>query len=232
MERDYAQALNLSLGDRLRYRAADREVEVTVASLREVSWDSFRPNFFLLVPPRLLADFPVSYITSLYLPRSENSTLRQLVRQFPNVTDIDVDAVLAQVRRLVERVNLALQYIFLFTIAAGLVVLFAAIHTSRYERRQEIALLRALGVAKPRLTAGLLAEFGILGLLAGLVGSLAASALGWALARGLLDIPYHVNPWVWVTGVVTAVVVVVSAGYLSARADLNAPPWQPLRESP
>jgi putative ABC transport system permease protein len=231
VEQRYAEALGLRLGDRLRYRAADREVEVTVASFRTVSWDTFRPNFFLLVPPKLLEGYPVSYITSLHLPRDEMATLQKLVRAFPNITDIDVDAVLQQVRKLVERVNMALQYIFLFTIAAGLVVLYAAVHTSRDERRQEIALLRTLGAQGPRLAAGLMAEFATLGALAGLVGAVAASGLGWALATLVLDVPYHFNAWVWIAGILSASVVVVGAGILSARSDLRTPPWQILRET-
>ena len=101
-----------------------------------------------------------------------------MVRAFPNITDIDVDTVLRQVRTLVERINMSLQYIFLFTIAAGLVVLYAAVHTSRDERRQEIALLRTLGAQGPRLAADLMAEFATLGALAGLLGAVAASGLG------------------------------------------------------
>ena len=230
VEQGYAEALGLSLGDELTYRIADKEVTVIVSNMRSVAWDSFRPNFFLLVPPGLLKEFPASYITSLYLPREQNDKLRAVIKRFPNISDIDVDALLQQVRRVLSKVNNALQFIFVFTLAAGIVVLWAALNTTRSERRKEIAILRALGSRWRDLRTGLITEFVVLGSLAGLVGAFAAAAVGWGLSRFLFDIPYQGNIVLWLVGVAGAIVLVVGASVLAIRADLKTPPWHSLRE--
>lgn len=231
VEQGYAAALSLNLGDKLVYRIADRAVTVTVSNFRSVAWDSFRPNFFLLVPPRLLQGFPSSYITSLYLPRQQNDKLRMVIKRFPNITDIDVDALLNQVRRVLDKVNTALEFIFMFTLAAGLVVLWAALHATKAERRKEIAILRALGAQSKELRTGLITEFVVLGTLAGLAGAFAAAVVGWGLARFLFELPYQGNVLLWIVGVVAAVLLVVGTSLLAIRSDLNTPPWQTLRDS-
>ena len=230
VEQGYAEALALKLGDELVYRVADRELTVTVTNFRSVAWDSFRPNFFLIVPPRLLQDFPSSYITSLYLPREQNEKLRAVIKRFPNITDIDVDALLNQVRRVLDKINTALEFVFLFTLAAGLAVLWAALHATKAERRKEIAILRALGAPGKKLRIGLITEFIVLGTLAGLAGAFAAAVVGWGLAQFLFDLPYQSNVLLWIVGIASAVLLVVATSLIAVRSDLNTPPWQTLRE--
>ncbi len=179
----------------------------------------------------MLADFPSSYITSLYLPREQNRKLKAVIERFPNVTDIDVDALLTQVRFVLDKINSALQFIFVFTLAAGIVVLWAAINTTRAERRKEIAVLRALGARSTELRAGLVTEFVVLGTLAGIVGALAAAVVGWGLSRFLFDLPYQSNVTLWFIGVVLAIILVVVASLWTIRSDLRTPPWQTLRDS-
>jgi putative ABC transport system permease protein len=231
VEREYARSLGLVVGDELTYRIADQEVTLRVFSLRKVGWDSFRPNFFLLVPPGLLKDFPASYITSLYLPRDQNDRIKSIIKHFPNITDIDVDALLDQVRRVLDKVNNALQFIFVFTLAAGIVVLWAALNASRSARRKEIAVLRALGARSADIRGGFLAEFILLGLLSGLVGASAAAGFGFGLSRFVFDLPYQANYLLWAVGAALAVVMVVCASMLAIRGDLKTPPWQTLRDS-
>lgn len=231
VEHGYAEALGLGLGDKLVYRIGGQEVTVAVSNFRSVAWDSFRPNFFLLVPPKLLQHFPSSYITSLYLPRDQNEKLRAVIKRFPNITDIDVNALLNQVRRVLDKVNTALEFIFLFTLAAGLVVLWAALHATKAERRREIAILRALGAQSKELRAGLLTEFVVLGVLAGIAGAFAAAVVGWGLSRFLFDLPYQGDILLWVAGVGAAVLLVVTTSLVAIRSDLNTPPWQTLRET-
>jgi len=229
VERRYAEALRLRIGDKLRYRVGDHEIDVTIANLRTVSWDSFAPNFFLLVPPALLKDVPASFITSIFLPREQFNVLRALVDEFPNITDIDVDALLAQARRILDRVNMALQYIFLFTLAAGLVVLYTAIHAGSVERRQGLAVMRALGARRGQLVTSLLWEYWVLGLLAGLVGAFAATTAGWILSTWVFDMPFRLNAWVWVWGAAASAVIVMVSGWWGSRRVLGTPPWQVLR---
>lgn len=231
VERDYARSLGLELGDELTYRIADKEVSLKISNLRRVGWDSFRPNFFLLVPPGLLTDFPASYITSLYLQRDQNDRIKAVIKRFPNITDIDVDALLAQVRRVLDKVNNALQFIFVFTLSAGIVVLWSALNASRAARRKEIAVLRVLGARSKEIRRGFVAEFVLLGLLSGLVGASGAAAFGYGLSRFVFDLPYQLNVLLWAAGSAIAVAMVVGASMLAIRGDLKAAPWQTLRET-
>jgi putative ABC transport system permease protein len=231
VEQQYAEALELRLGDKLKYRIADQEITVTVSNLRAVAWDSFRPNFFLLVPPALLSGYPTSYITSLYVPRSRAYQLSALIKKFPNVTNIDVDALLQQVRRLIDRVNSVLEYIFLFTVLAGIVVLYAAIQTTQGERRQEVAILRTLGATRRQLSIGMVSEFVVMGALAGGVGALAAMMTGYAISEYLLSIPYRLHIRTWLVGVGAAATIVTAAGILGTYRLWRTPPWHILREN-
>lgn len=231
VEHDYARALGLSIGDVLTYRVADKTFDVRVASLREVSWDSFRPNFFLLVPPDLLDGFPRSYITSFHLPSGQGALIARMIERFPNVTDIDVDAILQQVRRLMERIDWSLQFIFVFALLAGALVLVAAVQTTRTERRREIAVLRALGAQRGQLRLGLLTEFAALGLLSGLLGAVSAGLIGFGLARFLFHVSYQWSVAPWLIGALGGGACIALIGYLASRPDIKATAWQVLRQS-
>jgi len=229
IEERYARALGIQIGDRLKYQIADRSIELSVSSLRKVSWDTFKPNFFLITPPGLLEQFPSTYITSLYEPSGRTGLIDQLVRRYPNVTDINVNAILKQVRLVIDRINYALEFLFLFTIVAGLVVLYAAIYTSRADRIQQLALLRTLGAERRKLIVALLAEFFSLGLIAGLMGALAASTVGYLVGETLLGLNFKLDSSVWLAGIGGGIAIVTIAGVATTRGLLNSPPWQTLR---
>jgi len=230
VEKGLADRLGLKLGDTMAWRIADREITLTIASVRTVEWDTFRANFFVLTPPGVLEDFPATFMTSFHLPPDSRDTLAQLVRRFPNVTVIDVDAIMRQVRDIMDRVNLSVEYVFLFTLLAGLTVLYSAIQSTQDERLYESALLRTLGASRRHVLKGLLAEFGALGLLAGILAAFAASAAGLVLARQVFELDYLVNPWLWVVGLAGGAVGVGLFGILGARFVLNRPPLASLRE--
>jgi len=230
VEKSLAERLGLKLGDQLLWRIADRELRLTVTSLRTVEWDTFRANFFVVTPPGVLDGYPATYMTSFHLPANDRDTLAQLVRQFPNVTVIDVDAIMTKVRNIMDRVNLSVEYVFLFTLLAGLTVLYSAIQSTQDERLYESALLRTLGASRGHVLKGLLAEFSALGLLAGTLAALAASVAGLVLARQVFELEYLVNPWLWVIGLMGGALGVGLFGVLGARFVLNRPPLQSLRE--
>jgi putative ABC transport system permease protein len=230
VEKGLAERLGLKLGDALGFRIADREIALTISSLRSVEWDSFRANFFVIAPPGVLDGYPASYITSFHLSPAQRALLGPLVRAFPNVTVIDVDAIMTQVREIMDRVNLSVQYVFLFTLLAGLTVLYSAIQSTQDERLYESALLRTLGASRAHVLKGLAAEFGALGLLSGTLAALAASAAGLVLARRVFELDYLVNPWLWVVGLGGGALGVGLFGVLGARFVLNRPPLQSLRE--
>jgi putative ABC transport system permease protein len=221
--------LKLRIGDTLTLEIAGKQTTLQVYNTRKVRWDSFRPNFFLAVPPGVLEDSgAVQWITSFYLPPAQRSLLRELVRQFPNVTALDLDAALAQVRSIVDRIVAALELLFGATLAAGVVVMLAVIEGSRADRARETALLRALGASSRVILQGLLAEYAALGLLAGGVAAIAAQALAWVLAVRVFEIPYGPRPVLWLAGAASGCLLVTAIGWLSLRGVLRTPPRQVL----
>jgi len=227
---EYQEALGLKLGDTLDFDIAGEPLSARVASIRKVRWDSFRPNFFLVFPPHLLDGAAGTYMTSLYLTPAQRPQLADLVRRFPTISVFDVDAILKQIREIMDRASLAVQYVFLFTLAAGIVVLLAAVQSTRDERRYESAMLRTLGASRATVLKGVAAEFSALGFLAGTLGAFGASAVGWLLARRLFSLPYELDPWVWLIGLVCGTVLVGVAGTLATQRVVRAPPVMTLRD--
>ncbi len=229
VEQGIADTLGIDLGDRLQFSVAGRTIEGRVTNLRSVDWDSFRVNFFVLGTPALLADQPASYITSFHLPPAQRELLADLVRAFPNVTVIDVDAIMSRVRGIIERVSLAVEFVFGFTLLAGFVVLLAAIQATHDERLRESALLRMLGATRGQVREAQAAEFLALGLLAGLLAALAASVIGYVLAEHIFHFEWRANPWLWLAGIAAGTLGVGAAGWWGTRRVLARAPLQTLR---
>lgn len=231
VEEGIADTLRLRLGDRLTYDVAGSTFEATITSLRKVEWDTFRANFFVVAPPALLKDFPVSFMTSIFVPPGQTATLNELVHAFPNMVVIDVAQIMAQVQKMMDQVAAAVQFVFLFTLAAGLLVLYAAIAGTRDEREFEAAIMRTLGASRRQIAAAQFAEFTLMGTLAGLLAAGGASALGYTLALKVLSVPFTANHWIWLIGAVAGGAGVAAAGMLGARRVLAAPPLQSLRRA-
>ncbi len=229
---EYQEALGLKLGDTLRFDVAGESLTVRIASIRKVRWDSFRPNFFLVFPPGLLDGAAGTYMTSVYLTAAQRPALVGLVKRFPTVSVFDVDAILKQIRDIMDRASLAVQYVFLFTLAAGVVVLLAAVQATRDERRYESAMLRTLGASRMTVLQGVAAEFSALGFLSGTLAAVGASGVGWILARRLFSLEYSFDPWVWVFGLVCGTVLVGVSGTLATRRVVNTAPVVTLRDEP
>ena len=145
VEEDIAKTIGINLGDTLTYDIAGSTFSAKVTSLRKVNWDSFRVNFFVVTPPGVLDEYPVSYITSFYIPPQQMELTNQLIKAFPNLLVIDVATIIAQVQKMIEQVTKAVEFVFLFTLLAGLAVLYAAIISTQDERIHEAAIFRALG---------------------------------------------------------------------------------------
>ncbi len=230
VEEGLARELGIALHDTLRFQIAGQDLEARVTSLRGVEWDSFRVNFFVVFPSGVLDAYPATWITSFHLPSGQKPLLAELVRQYPSVTVLDVEALMNKVREIMDRVIAAVEYVFLFTLAAGLVVLYAAIQATQDERRFESAVLRTLGARRVVVRESLLAEFATLGLLAGVLAAAAATVLSFVLATQVFEFPYRWNPWIWLLGAGAGVAGVGLAGLLGARSALSQPPWRALRE--
>jgi putative ABC transport system permease protein len=231
VEQDYAGLLGLKLGDTLTYDVAGEEVSAKVTSLRDVRWDSFQPNFFVVFSPGVLEGVTGTLITSVHVASAQRPALVDLVRKFPEVTVVDIDALLVQVRQVMDRAALAVQYVFLFTLLAGLVVLLAAAQATRDERRFESAILRTLGASRMVVLKGVAAEFVVLGLLAGILAAAGASVAGFFLARRIFDLAYTPDPAVWFAGIAGGALLVGVAGVLAARSAVTQPPIATLRQT-
>ncbi|MGA2187519.1 MAG: FtsX-like permease family protein [Steroidobacteraceae bacterium] len=227
---EYQETLGLKLGDKLTFDVAGEPLSVVVASIRKIRWDSFRPNFFLVFPPKLLDGAAGTYMTSVYLTQAQRPALADLVRQHPSISVFDVDAILKQIRTIMDRATLAVQYVFLFTLAAGVVVLLAAVQSTRDERRYESAMLRTLGASRATVLQGVAAEFSALGFLSGTLAAFGATGVGWILARRLFSQQFEVDPWVWILGLVCGTILVGLSGTLATRRVVNTPPIMTLRD--
>jgi putative ABC transport system permease protein len=230
LEEGIAQTLGVKLGDVLTYDIVGTRISARVESLRKVDWDSFRVNFFALYPPGMLDGLPTTYIAAARAPADDPGWLNGLLAQFPNVLAIDVGELLRQVRAIVEQVARAVEFVFLFTLAGGVLVLEAAIAATQDERLYDAAVLRTLGASRRQLRAAQLAEFLALGMLSGLVASGGATATAYVLADRVFHIPFEWNPWLWVIGVVAGGLGVAVAGWAGTRRILRQPPLALLRQ--
>ena len=227
---EFQEELGLKLGDRLSFDVAGESVEATIASVRKVRWDGFRPNFFLVFAPGVLDSATGTFMTSVHLEPAQRPALAELVRRFPSVTVFDVGALLDEVRSIMDRASIAVEYVFSFTLLAGLIVLFAAVQATRDERRYESAVLRTLGASRRTVLLGVGVEFVALGFLAGALAASAASAIGWLVATRLFGLGYHFDPALWLIGLLAGAVIVGVAGTLATRSVVSTAPAMSLRE--
>lgn len=229
VEAELAESLQLQLGDRLRFNVGGIEREAQVTSLRQVDWDSFQPNFYMIFEPQTLQDLPATYLTSFYLPPGQDAELIKLSRAFPSVTLLQVDALLAQLRSILAQVTLAIEYVLLFVLAAGITVLLAGLQATLDERIRQGALLRALGAERRLLISARRAEFGLLGAAAGLLAALGCELVSFLLYRYAFDMSWQPHPWLLLLPLIGALLIGL-AGVLGTRRALNASPLSVLRE--
>jgi putative ABC transport system permease protein len=230
VESGIAETLGLKMGDTLRFDIGGKQVESRITSLRKVDWGSMRANFFVMYPVAHLADVPVTYLAAYRAPDAKGFD-NALVREFPNITNVDTSATLAQVQRVLGQVVRAVEFLFGFTLAAGLVVLFAAVTATREERAREYAIMRAVGARASLLRQVQRAELAGVGLLAGVLASGVAMAVGWALARYVFDFAWTAALWVPVAGGAAGAVLALVAGWWGLRDVLRRPVVETLRRA-
>jgi putative ABC transport system permease protein len=229
VERDIGEALGLRLGDVLTYDVAGEPISGRVTSLRKVAWDTFQPNFFMVFSPGVLDQATGTFITSVHLAPAARTMLVDLVRRFPEVTIIDVEAMLAQIRSVMDKASLAVQYVFLFTLFSGVTVLLAAVQSTREERRYESAMLRTLGASRRVVLQGVAAEFTTLGLLAGILAATGATIAAYLLATHVFNLEYRFDLVPWVVGLLAGAALVGVSGTLATRSVIDHPPVSTLR---
>lgn len=229
VEQGLARKLGMSLGDTLTFDVAGTRVDGVVSSLREVPWDSFRVNFFVLATPSMLTGQQAGLVTSFYLPPRDQAFANLLVHRFPNITLIDVSEVLSELRDVVDRIAHAVEALFTLTLAAGVLVLWAALAATRDERLFDAALLRALGASHRQVRTVILAELAWLGLFTGAVAGVGATAVGALAASRLFDLPFVLDWSLLPLGAGVGLVLVPLAGWPLVRRVLNQAPAIVLR---
>ena len=245
VEEGIAKTLKLQLGDTLRFDMAGVLHEARITSVRRVDWTSMRANFFVMYPVSRMTtdagvDVPTTYIAAFRAPQRVPVTSadkpapsfdNQLVQRFPNVTNVDMGATLNQIQSVLGQVVSAVEFLFLFTLVAGLVVLFAAVSATREERAREYAVLRALGASNQLLVNVQRAELAGVGALAGFLATCVAMLMGWALARFAFEFQWTASPWVPLLGAVVGALLALAAGWLGLRDVLRRPVVQTLRQA-
>ena len=225
-----AKTLGLKLGDVLRFDIAGLLYESRITSIRHVDWSSMRVNFFVIIPRGQMDDVPTTYIAAFRAPEIQGFD-NNLLKQFPNVTNVDMGAALKQVQGVLEQVVGAVEFLFLFTLATGLVVLFAAVTATREERAREYAVLRALGASNRLLAQVQRAELAGVGALAGFLATSVAVAMGWGLARYAFEFSWSPSPWAPLIGAVVGALLALAAGWWGLREVLSRPVVQTLRQA-
>lgn len=230
VEEGIAKTLGLSMGDALTFDIGGTQVVSKITSLRKVDWGSMRANFFVMYPVSSLPDVPATYMSAYKAPATKGFD-NALVRAFPNVTNVDMSLTINQVQRVLDQVIRAVEFLFGFTLAAGLVVLFAAVTATREERAREFAIMRALGARSSLLRQVQRAELAGVGMLAGFLASIVAIVVGWALAKYVFEFTWTASLWVPLAGSVLGALLALAAGWWGLRSVLNTPVVATLRQA-
>ena len=231
VEQGIAQTLGLKLGDTMRFDMGGLQVDAKITSLRKLEWGSMRANFFVVINPAAMRDAPTTWMTAFHLPARGVGLANTLTRTYPNLTVIDVSGIIRQLQEVLDQVVTAVEFLFLFTLASGVLVLYAALMGSTAERTREAGLLRALGATRSQLASAQRIEFALVGGLSGLLAATGAAGLGWALAEYQFKFPWHFEPQVWAAGLLVGAVCALIGGWLGLRNVLRQPPLQTLREA-
>ncbi len=231
VEEGLAKTLGLKLGDRMGFDIAGQVTEGRITSLRRVDWGSMRANFFVMFPRAAMPELPATTIAAFRAPGTDAQFDNRLSRDFPNITNIDVSASIAEVQRVLDQVIRGVEILFAFALAAGLAVLFAAVTATRETRAREFAVMRAMGAPRSLLTRVQRAELFGVGALAGALASFAAIAVGWALARYAFEFEWNASPWVPVIGSLAGALLALAAGWWGLRQVLQRPVVETLRRA-
>ncbi len=230
VEEEFAKTLGWSLGDRVAFDIAGQRIDARITSLRKVEWESFKPNFFVVFSPGALDDYPASYITAVKIPKESTRFTANLVERFPNLSVIDIDAILTQVKSIGDQVAMVVQVVFWFSLAAGVLVLMAAVSASQDERLREGGVMRALGGSRRQLRLAQASEFAAIGLLSGLVAAIAATILAGVVATRVFNLPWETNWTMAAAGAAIGMAAALAAGLFATRRVLDVAPSVTLRE--
>jgi putative ABC transport system permease protein len=230
IEQKLAEDLGVSMGDIITYAIGATQLEARIISLRQVEWDTMNPNFFMIFAPHDLDEYSTTYLTSFYLSAQQQPILRGLLRAYPHVTVLEVDLILEQLRKIIKQVSLAVEYILYFALAAGLMVLFAAVFASMDERIYLGVILRSFGASRSMIRIAQLSEFFTLGFLSGLLAVILSEIINWNVYLWVFKLDYTPTPILWLIVPFASALLVTAAGMFSSRQVLRESPMQVLRK--
>jgi putative ABC transport system permease protein len=231
VESGIAERLGWKLGDELTFAVGAERFSARISSLRKLRWDSMKVNFFVIAPPALLEGFPASFISAFHLEPGAEALVSELATRFPNVTVIDAAAAVRQAQDVVDQLINAVQFVFLFALAAGLLVLYSALVATEDERRREAAVMRVYGASRAHVTGTQRAEFLAMGAIAGLLATIGAAAIGQLLARRVFELDLPPSAALLLAGPLAGLALLSLNAWLSSRKVLRAPPALTLRDS-
>jgi putative ABC transport system permease protein len=231
VEQGIAERLGWKLGDELTFAVGSERFTARITSLRKLRWDSMKINFFVITPPAVLEGFPAAFISAFRLEQSQDPVVNELATRFPNLTVVDVAAAVRQAQDIIDRLVAAVQFVFLFALGAGLLVLYSALVATEDERRREAAVMRVYGASRAQVTGTQRAEFLAMGAIAGLLATIGAAVIGQILARRVFELDLPPSPALWITGPLAGLALLSLNAWLSSRKVLRASPAITLRDS-
>jgi len=229
LEDDYAEDLGLKIGDVLTFDIAGQRLTAEVTNLRQLDWESMRPNFFIIFSPGALENFPATYMTSFYLEPEKKRFLNELLSAYPTITVIEVDALIAQIKSIIDRVTQAVELVLGLVLASGCLVLVASIQASKDGRMSEHALVRTLGGSRKLITGSLAIEFATLGLFSGIVAVVGAELTVAILQVQVFQLGFSLHPWLWFAGPIAGALLILCVGMIGTRSLISSPPIMVLR---
>jgi putative ABC transport system permease protein len=231
VEEGVARVLGWKLGDELQFAVAGESFSARITSLRKLRWDSMRVNFFVIAPPRLLEGFPASFISAFRVEPGREALLNELVQRFPNITVVDVGAAVRQAQDVIDKLISAVQFVFMFALVAGVLVLYSALVATEDERRREAAVMRVYGASRAQVAGSQRAEFLAMGAIAGLLATLGAAAIGQIIARRVFELDLPPSLALWIAGPLAGIALLSLNAWLSSRKVLRASPALTLRDA-
>jgi putative ABC transport system permease protein len=230
IEQKLAKSLKITLGDTLTFTIGSQQQQAMVSHIRSVKWDTMKPNFYMVFSPASLADYPTTYITSFYVAEENKNVLNALVKSYPSITVLEVDAMLKQFKTILTQLTAAINYLLYFALLAGFTVLFAAVNASLDNRVFEGALMRTLGANRALLTKAHIIEFSLLGLVSGLIAVFISELLLYVIYTYVLHLDYQINYLLWIGLPLISTFCITIAGFFGVRSVVNKSPMHVLRE--
>ncbi|PCI68486.1 MAG: ABC transporter permease [Piscirickettsiaceae bacterium] len=231
IESKLAKSLKIEMGDKLTFTIGNEQATAVVVHIRSVQWDTMKPNFYMVLSKETLEGFPTTYITSFYLSDENQKHLNALVKQFPAMTVLEVDAMLKQIKMILTQLTAAINYLLYFALLAGFTVLFSSVYSTLDNRISEGALMRTLGAGRALLRQAQIVEFAMIGLITGLISVFMVQLLLFGLYNYVLHLPFQLNVLLCLAVPVLSVLTVVAAGLWGVKDVVKKSPMIVLRDS-